>query len=214
VGRAECRSFGDGWDRSRQPRIRLSMGLVHQSLSLADIELQGTSTHDGSSHAYHYDPSLTSTPSQAELFGGAFGMHVLIGRAHLGMEATVTGGSADGETQVSNTGLRMRSTFALQAEAKAVAGYGTRMGKWGVLGELQTGMRVTSVEVETRLADCISTAMSSELSAIVRPQFTVQRWLSPWLTTDLSVGSDLFQERDLSMTLSLTAHSRSYDGMD
>jgi hypothetical protein len=107
----------------------------------------------------------------------------------------------------------MRSTFAMQMEANAVAGYATRMGKWGVLGELQTGMRVTSVQVETRLADCIATAMSSELSAILRPQFTVQRWLSPWLTTDLSVGSDVFQERDLSMTLSLTAHSRSYDGM-
>ncbi len=213
VGRAECRSFGDGWDRSNQPRIRLSMGLVHQSLSLAGKTWEGESTHDENTHAYHYDPSLTSTPSQAELFGGAFGIHFLIRNAHLGMATSITGGDTDGATQISNAGLHMRSTFALQVESTAVAGYATRMGKWGLLGELQAGMRITSVQVETRLADCIATAMTSDFSAIVRPQFTVQRWLSPWLTTDLSVGSDLMQDRDLNMVLSLTAHSRSYDGM-
>ncbi|MCP4447320.1 MAG: hypothetical protein GY811_18525 [Myxococcales bacterium] len=30
-----------------------------------------------------------------------------------------------------------------------------------------------------------------DLSAILKPQVSVQRWLSPWLTTDLSLGSDL-----------------------
>ncbi len=213
VGRAECRKFGDGWDRSKQPRIRLGLGLVHQSLSLANMKFDGTSTHDGNPHNYNYDPTLTGTPSRAELIGGSFDFHVLLGQAHIGFGASITGGSSDGAAQVSNSGLRMRSGLAMQMEVKVVAGYATRFGKWGVMGELQSGMRATIVDIETRLGNCISNAMSSEISALVRPQFTVQRWLSPWITTDLSVGSDLFQERDLSMTLSLTAHSRSYDGI-
>ena len=110
-------------------------------------------------------------------------------------------------------GLRMRSTSAIQAKLKAVAGYTARYGKWSVVGELQSGVCITGFSVETRLADCLKSSMTTHAKAVVEPRIGVQRWLSPWLTTDLAVGSDLMQERDVSLTLSLTAHSRSYDGL-
>jgi len=190
------------------------MGLTRARLSLGDMRLGGSATHAGQRHNFQYDPTLTGGAApEARLTGGTFGMQFLIRHAYIGIDMGVAGGGTDGTSLLNDQGLQIRSTFAVQGEAKIVAGYASRMGKWGVLGEVQSGVRITTVQLETRLENSLDTSMATLMATIVKPQVGVQRWVSPWFSTDLMIGSDLFAQRDLSLTFNLTAHSRSYDGL-
>ncbi len=211
VGRAECRRFGQGWDRSHEPRVRVGLGIILSSVSLDQVDLSGTATH-GKRYKYRYQPLMSGRKQRASLIGGSFGVDFLIRNAHLGFKMGLGGGGVEGAAQVNKEGLRMRPTFALQIQGTVVGGYATRFGKWGVLGELQVGAQSTMVTMETRVADCVSTSMSTRGRPVAKTRLVLQRWLSPWLTADLGMGSDIFQEGNIQLGLSLTGHSRSYDG--
>jgi hypothetical protein len=213
VGRAECRRFGDRWDRIWQPRIRLGMGLTHTTRSMAAIDIEGSAGHDGEKHRYHYQPGvLTESSPPLHLLGGSVHIQFLVRHFHFGFEMGVAGTGVNGPWQSDEQGLTMRSTNTVQGKVGVVAGYGTRLGKWGLLGEVQTGMRMTSMNIESRLGASTAKDFTTIAEPIVEPRVAVQRWLSPWVSADLTLGSDLFQERDLSLTLNLTAHGRAFDG--
>ncbi len=211
VGRAECRRFGQGWDRSHEPRVRVGLGIVLTNLSLDQVDLSGTVKHD-KRYKYRYQPSMSGREQRANLIGGSFGVDFLIRNAHLGFKMGLGGGGVEGAAQVNKEGLRMRPTSALQIQGTVVGGYATRFGTWGVLGELQVGAQSTMVTMETRVADCVSTSISTRGRPVAKTRLVLQRWLSPWLTADLGMSSDIFQEGNIQFGLSLTGHSRSYDG--
>lgn len=213
VGRAECRRFGAGWDRKWQPRIRLGMGLTHTTRSMAAIDIEGSASHDGTTHSYHYQPGVLSDASPPlHLLGGTVNIQFLLRHFHLGVAMGVAGSGVDGPWQPGDQGLLMRSTSTVQGKVGVVAGYGTRFGKWGLLGEIQTGMRMTSMTIESRVGSSIEHEFTTISEPIIEPRVVVQRWLSPWVSADLALGSDLYQDRDLSLSLNLTAHGRAFDG--
>jgi hypothetical protein len=189
------------------------MGVVTQTRSMGPIDLEGSASHEGQTHGYHYQPRLQAGRApQIHLLGGSATIHFLIRRLHLGFEMGVAGSSSNGPWQTNDDGLTLRSTSAVQGQAKVAAGYGTRFGKWGLLGEVHGGIRMTSLRIESRLGDSVQDDFTTMADPILEPRLTVQRWLSPWASADLSLGSDLFQDRDLSLSLNITAHSRAYDG--
>ena len=46
---------------------------------------------------------------------------------------------------------------------------------------------------------------------LLEPRVGIEKWLSPWLSAGVMVGSDVLRDRDLSVTLGITGHSSAFD---
>jgi hypothetical protein len=144
--------------------------------------------------------------------GGYFGTDLLLGAWNLGFEAAFSGGTTSAtETYVAD--MQIRPTAFVQLTSGVTAGHSWLMGDWGVRGEMMVGMRLSVMDVVTRLGDCISESTSKDLSLMLEPRVSVERWLAPWASVGVRVGSDLMQERDLSIGVAFTAHSRAFDAL-
>ena len=73
------------------------------------------------------------------------------------------------------------------------------------------GLRATGLSMETQIGDCIQQSMAWDLDLMVEPRVGVEKWLSPWLTAGVMVGSDLRRDRDMTVVLGINLHSSAFD---
>ena len=53
--------------------------------------------------------------------------------------------------------------------------------------------------------------MRPDLLADAPPQIGIEKWLNPWLSAGVMVGTDVMRERDLSIAIGITGHTSAFD---
>jgi hypothetical protein len=210
IGRAECRRFG-AWSVGRTPRLRIEMGGSMHSFSLAGMSFSGVAEHDtairyrmagehmsssGAARAWTTDVRVTTAIGRHGYAGG----QVSIGAAFLTNPAPVGSGA-----------LTLEPDNGLYATVAAVAGLSYYLGKWTLRSEAQVGHRFVSLDVTSRHGDCVDRSAVSDQQWQLRPQASLETWLSPWITAGAALSTDMLHEGDMAMSVFIGGHLRAYD---
>jgi hypothetical protein len=211
VGRAGCRRFG-GWDRSFAPRMRFGIGLTGGTAAVSDEGFDGQVEHQ-EVHNYHY-PAGPMSESQAPQMGSAgIEMHAsgLIGeRLHAGVFVSMEGGDSNAPDRRIDD-LMVSPRALVQFKTGGELGVTLPMGKWMIRADALVGLRSTGMTFESTIADCTNSSTAWNHKLLLEPRVGIERWLNPWLSTGVMVGSDVMREQDLSIGIGITGHTSAFD---
>jgi hypothetical protein len=73
-------------------------------------------------------------------------------------------------------------------------------------------VRVISLTIESRHLQCEGRSFATSTTGYLQPRVAIERWLGPFASVGMSVGSDLALRGDFSTNLYLQAHFRAFDG--
>jgi hypothetical protein len=210
IGRAECRRFG-AWNVGRIPRLRIEMGWSMHSFSLAGMSFSGVAEHDttiryrmagehmgssGAARAWTTDVRVTTAIGRHGYAGG----QVSLGAAFLTNPAPVSSGA-----------LTLEPDSGLYATVAGVAGLSYYLGKWTLRSEAQVGPRFVILDVTSRHGDCVDQSAVKDQQWQLRPQASLETWLSPWITAGAALSTDMLHEGDMAMGVFVGGHLRAYD---
>jgi hypothetical protein len=207
LGRRTCSRFGT-WDVSHLPRFHLAIGSTFHRISLAGSRFDGTTTHDR-----RYDYSLDGNQLGVAM-GGSFDLRAtgMVGRhLYTGGEVSIGAIGLANPPDLGKAPLALAPRAGLYVASAAVLGTVLRAGDTDLRAEVAAGGRVLGLTVDSRLGGCEAQSTAWSGQALVEPRVIVDRWLSPWLTAGVMVGSNLAVPSDLSIGVSLTGHARAYD---
>ncbi len=211
IGRTECSRFGT-WDRQLFGPMRWSMAFTGGTSSVSGMHLAGEVTHD-QVHDYHLPtaPNVRNTP---ERFGmGGFeieGTAFVTDKLHLGLHTGFALGAGDGaSSQVGE--LTLRSKSVVQLSTAGVIGLSIPLGSWQVRSDTLIGLRSTNVSIESQQGSCIQQVMAWNNQLMLEPRVGIDKWISPWLSAGIMVGSDLMQADDLTIAIGITGHTTPRD---
>jgi hypothetical protein len=193
--------------------MRFGIGLTGGSASLSDQGFEGEVEHE-EVHNYHY-PGRPMTNSQSPQMGSA-GIEMraagLIGEhLHTGLFLSMEGGSSNAPSRRIDD-LMVRPSSIVQFKMGGEIGASLPLGKsWMLRADALLGLRSMGMSFESTIGDCtkFSTAWNHDL--LVEPRVGVEKWINPWLSAGLMVGSDVMRERDVSIGLGITGHTSAFD---
>jgi hypothetical protein len=107
--------------------------------------------------------------------------------------------------------LELSPGSVLQLSTGGLFGAVHPVGGWLLRAEGRVGLRATGVSLESRIEDCQKFSMAWDHALMIEPRVGVAKWLSPWVSVGVMVGSDLMQERDVTTIISFTGHSTPFD---
>lgn len=212
VGRAGCTRFGN-WDHSLVPRMLFGIGLTGGSSSISDLEFDGQVEHE-EVHNYHY-PTRPMPASEAPQMGSA-GIEIraagMIGeRLQVGVFGSMEGGSSNAPDRRID-GLLVSPRSIVQFKTGTEVGVRFPLGKsWMLRADALMGIRSTGMSFESRIEDCIKNSMAWNHKLLLEPRVGIEKWLNPWLSAGVMVGSDVMREQDMSIGIGITGHTAAFD---
>jgi hypothetical protein len=164
-------------------------------------------------HNYHYPSQSDAAGSAAQM--GAGGLEFQVGamvsdHILLGLFGSFEGGSSSAPDRLIK-GLEVRPGSVLQFKTGGQVGVSIPVGSWLLRGDAMVGLRSTGLSVESQIGDCIQRSVAWNQDLLLEPRVGIEKWLSPWLSAGVMVGSDVLRDRDLSVTLGITGHSSAFD---
>lgn len=210
VGRAECRRFGE-WKVDRIPRMRIELGSSMHSFSLAGMAFSGVAEHDtlmsyrmageymggsGAARAWTTDVRVTTAIGRHGYAGG----QVSVGAVFLTNPQPVGSGT-----------LTLEPDNGMYVTVAGVAGLSYYLGKWTLRSEAQVGPRFVILDVTSRHGDCVDQSAVHDQQWQLRPQASLETWLSPWITAGAALSTDMLHEGDVAMGVFIGGHLRAYD---
>jgi hypothetical protein len=210
IGRAECTRFGT-WDRSVLARMRLSMGLIGGTTSVAGMEFDGQVEHQ-QVHKYHYPTqSVRSGPAQANLAGMELQASGFVSdHWHVGVHTSFGIGGSDAQERQFGE-LSIAPGMVVQLSAAGTIGASIPAGSWILRSDALIGVRATNMSFTSRHGDCVKFTSAWNNELMIEPRVGIERWLNPWLSAGVMVGSDLLQQRDVSIAIGFTGHTTPFD---
>jgi hypothetical protein len=199
--------------RNRIP-IQLGIGTTTHSFSLAGTSFSGVANHTDSI-AFRMDGDQTSQGARAAAVTFDLGATVSIGRhAYAGISTSFGHVMLRSPGQMTTgDGLSVSTANGtLYMSGGAVAGMAVPT-TWGsVKTEMLVGRRLLLADVQTNHLDCESESFAHAGQWIAAPKIIVDRWLNPWMSTGVSVGTNLLNKREMSFGVLLRGHLRAFDG--
>lgn len=205
-----CGGFGR-WDVSRYPRLQLGIGASFQRLTLSDLDFRGTSVHDDGHVAYRVAGEQMTGRGSAP--GGRLDTRIALlisDNLYLGAEGSFGAVGLGGSVRPKDE-LALSPSSAIVLSGGALAGAQIAMGEYLLRGEVLVGGRLIGLTAESKHGECVTTTTAWAGQGMVMPRVGIDRWLSPWLTAGLQVGSDPVRQGDVEVGLVFTGHGRAYD---
>jgi hypothetical protein len=131
---------------------------------------------------------------------GYAGAQVSIGAALLTNPAAISSGA-----------LTLEPDNGLYVTLAGVAGLSYYLGTWILRSEAQVGPRFVILGVTSRHGDCVDQSAVSDQQWQLRPQASLETWLSPWITAGAALSTDMLHEGDMAMGVFIGGHLRAYD---
>lgn len=193
-------------------RFRLGVHLLAGTASISDEGFDGQAEHQ-EVHNYHYPSQSEPAGSAAQMgaggvefqLGGIVGKHLLIG-----LYGSMEVGSSNAPDRTIK-GLSVRPNQIVQFKTGGQLGVSIPVGGWLLRGDAMVGLRATSLGMETQIGDCIQQSMAWDLDLMVEPRVGIEKWLSPWLSAGVMVGSDIRRDRDMTVVVGFTGHTSAFD---
>ncbi len=211
VGRNQCRIFGS-WDRRYMARMRFEIGLRAGTASVGDTGFDGTVEHE-EVHRYHYPNQQESGGDAPQMGSGGFevGGSGFVGK-HLtvGVFSSMEGGGSNAPSRQIG-GLRVKPGGIVQFRNGARIGMSLPMGGWTLRGDAAIGVRSTGMTFESQIGDCIKNSTAWNHNLLLEPRVGIEKWLNPWLSAGVMVGSDLMRDNDMSISFGFTGHTSAFD---
>lgn len=211
VGRSVCRRFGSGWDVSNLASMRFSLSPTFRLLRLDEVAFAGSTHHQGrdyqtgnGAHGLH-DPALVVGGATARLDVG------FLDYFFAGGEVALMGASARGPTRRDGA-VRVTPTSMLVPSFGLNVGAALPLDIFTFRPELHLGYRVLSLRSETRVGDCIESVMTGDGQGVVEPRLTAEVFFTPHFSVSGTVGTNLLSPGELYGALTISGHSRAFDG--
>ncbi len=211
VGRRRCKRFA-AWDVTRFPRLQIALGSSMHAFPTGDLSFSGTANHEDT---IRYRIAPEQMPDGGRAVGGALDLRVtwLTGdHVYVGIEGSIGAASVfDDRVMSGPAGLTLDPGNALYLAGGALVGAQVPMGAYTLRAEALLGGRALGVTVTTSHDDCVADSVAWNGHTVVQPRVAAQKWLSPWATAGVWLGSDLGRDGAMSGGVFIQGHVRSFD---
>jgi hypothetical protein len=211
VGRAECHRFGQGWNIAWLPRLQIGFGFSTHLFPTDDMRFEGTAAHDTGDIAY----AVVGGDMESDRAGAVTVDLRITGsvghRGYVGVEGNVGGGFVEQQRILGPEGNELEPGIGLYASGGVVGGVALPFGDNRVRAEALVGRRLLVLTMTSYHGDCVDTQTVHDGAWLVEPRVAIERFVTPWTTVGVSLGSNLLDQGDVSAGIYLQGHVRAYD---
>lgn len=210
IGRAECRRFGE-WKVDRIPRMRIELGSSMHSFSLAGMSFSGVAEHD-TAMSYRMAGETMGNSGAARAWTTDMRVTTALGRhGYAGGQVSIGAVFLTNPQPTSAGALTLEPDNGMYVTVAGVAGLSYYLGKWTLRSEAQVGSRFVMLDVTSRHGDCVDQSVVQDQAWQLRPQASLETWLSPWVTAGAALSTDMLHDSDMAMGVFIGGHLRAYD---
>jgi hypothetical protein len=220
VGEQRCTTYGRLWSIERAPPIAFRFGFRYAEFSTSDAafkeDFKKNRRPDGY-EGYRFNGDALGVPKVATMgIDGGFTWFVK-GQAYLGLEGGIGLASIDSPTIVTGqyTLTNKSGLNVVMMYGGLPVGYRIPLGRASIRGEMLVGGVVTSVAHNVHapnVAGAPSSASATAIRGLAEPRVAADIWFTQHISFGAYGGVNLFDTRGRVLGLSLTFHTRSFDG--
>ncbi len=212
TGRKHCPGTAFArWNVDRWPRLHLAMGTSIHTFQTGKATLEGTAQHGN-------DVKFLAVPMEEDtsVVGMTLDMRVTGGinkYFYVGGEANMGGAGIDNpRIQSDVSGHRLEPIGpALYLGIGAVGGVQLPLGKFVIKGETYVGGRFLQLTMQSRLEDCVTSTYAWINQGVIEQRLAFQHWISPWVSANAWIGSNILADNDMSGGVYIQGHIRAFD---
>lgn len=212
TGLEKCTRFGEGWDVSSWPALTFGLSTSLRRLTLGDVTLGGTSTHDENPYRYRLRGSDLASDGDGLFAVGLRGTGFLSRHLYTGLELAFGVRPLDGPALTDGL-IELSPSSASLFTGGAIGGVAIPVGPLALRGEVAIGVRTLSIHFESRRGRCVTTTSATTSGVWIEPRLALDWFFTPWLALGAFGGADLLDGAAWHGGLTVSVHTRSYDGL-